>query len=225
MRKLNKSEISCKVKQIGERGCLILLYKTARVDAQILDETFGAGNWTNDFKEIKGNLYCGIGVNINGNYVWKWDCGVESATEAEKGEASDAFKRAGFKWGIGVELYSAPFIWAQVKTVKNSQGRWELDDKFMKFSVAEISYDEDKIIGLTVVDNKNNIVFKRSFFQNKPEEHASPKMITDEQFEELQNLGADMMNLAKAFKVPSVTHLTYEQAEQAITKKRGQSHA
>ena len=58
MRDLKASEISVKVKQITEKGCLLLLYKTARVDAQILDEEFGAANWTNDFKEIKGNLFC-----------------------------------------------------------------------------------------------------------------------------------------------------------------------
>ena len=62
IRKLKPDEISVKVKQITEKGCLLLLYKTARVDAQILDETFGAAGWVNDFKEIKGNLFCGIGI-------------------------------------------------------------------------------------------------------------------------------------------------------------------
>lgn len=160
IRKLDKSEISCKVKQVTEKGCLILLYKTARVDSQILDEVFGPQNWTNDFREVKGNLYCGIGIRQeNDEFVWKWDCGVESVTEAEKGEASDAFKRAGFKWGIGVELYSAPFIWASVKTVKNSKGSWELANKFTKFFVSEVGYDGDKIISLTIVTDKGENVF------------------------------------------------------------------
>lgn len=175
MRKLDKSEISCKVKQVTEKGCLILLYKTARVDAQILDETYTAKNWTNDYKEIKGNLYCGIGVREDGGeFVWKWDCGIESAADAQKGEASDAFKRAGFKWGIGVELYSAPFIWANVQTQKNAKGFWELKDKFMRFSVSEISYEGDKIKDLNIVDNHGNVVFSTKS-KKTPTQPQAPK--------------------------------------------------
>lgn len=101
---------SCAVQR---KGASILLYKTARTDADLLDETVGTQNWENDFKLVDGVLYGGIGVDYfsNGHLVWKWDAGVESNTEAEKGRASDAFKRAGFKHGIGRELYSAPFIW------------------------------------------------------------------------------------------------------------------
>lgn len=160
IRKLKPDEISVKVKQITEKGCLLLLYKTARVDAQILDETFGADGWINDFKEVKGNLFCGIGVKQeDGSFLWRWDCGVESATEAEKGEASDAFKRAGFKWGIGKELYSSPFIWANVETTKDAKGGYALKDRFMKFKVASIAYQDDKISSLTIVNNKGETVY------------------------------------------------------------------
>lgn len=111
-RDLTKDEISCRVQQVSEKGCSLLLYKTARVDSQILDEVYGKHNWTNDFKVINNNLFCGIGIreDKDSDFVWKWDCGTESMADKEKGEASDAFKRAAFKWGIGVELYSSPFI-------------------------------------------------------------------------------------------------------------------
>ena len=108
-RVLRADEIDVKIKQVKENGVVCLLYKTARVDYDILDETFD--EWCCEYKEIKGNLYCGIKV---GN-VWRWNCGIESRKDSEgnekKGEASDALKRAGTAFGIGRELYSAPFIW------------------------------------------------------------------------------------------------------------------
>lgn len=166
MRTLKANEIEVKVKQVTAKGCLLLLYKTARVDMQVLDETFGVENWQCDYKTINGVLYCGIGViaKANGNWVWKWDCGIESREDGEgnekKGEASDAFKRAGFKWGIGRELYTAPFIWAKVPTVQTAKG-YQLEDKFLKFSVAKIGYDNDgNIIELVINDNKGNTVYK-----------------------------------------------------------------
>ena len=164
MRKLTSKEIEVKVKQVFEKGAVLLLYKTARVDMAILDETFGSYCWQCDYKVVKDNLYCGIGVVFSGNWIWKWDCGIESREDGDgnekKGEASDAFKRAGFKWGIGVELYTSPFIFANVETVSNN-GKWYLKDKFIKFSVQGIWYDEDgDIAALVIEDNKGNIVFQ-----------------------------------------------------------------
>ena len=115
-RLLNADEIEVKVKQVTEKGAVALLYKTARTDMALLDETVGAENWQTDYREIKGNMYCGIGIWFDSErgYVWKWNCGTESREDGEgnekKGEASDAFKRAGTLWGIGRELYTAPFI-------------------------------------------------------------------------------------------------------------------
>lgn len=81
---LTADEIEVKIKQVKENGLVCLLYKTARTDMDLLDETVGAGNWTNDYKEIKGNLYAGIGViQENGGIQWKWDCGIESREDEE----------------------------------------------------------------------------------------------------------------------------------------------
>ena len=169
MRTLNSDEIEVKVKQVTEKGAVLLLYKTARVDMAILDETYGPMNWQSDYKVVKDNLYCGIGVRNKDteNWVWKWDCGIESREDEgnqKKGEASDAFKRAGFKWGIGVELYTSPFIFAKVETEEcgtDKLGRkiYRLKDKFAKFYVQGIWYDKGEIAAIVVQDNKGGTVF------------------------------------------------------------------
>lgn len=164
MRRLKAEEIEVKVKQVTGKGALLLLYKTARVDMQMLDEEFGALNWQSDYKIINNVLFCGIGIKNGDDWVWKWDCGIESRTDEvgneKKGEASDAFKRAGTKVGIGRELYSAPFIWAKVETVEDDKKKWQLKDRFLKFAVKEIEYSESgDITKLSIVDNKGNKVF------------------------------------------------------------------
>lgn len=164
-RLLSPQEIEVRVAQYIEgKGASLLLYKTARVDMDILDETYGAENWTNDYKEIKGNLYCGIAVNG----IWKWDCGVESNTEAQKGEASDAFKRAGFRWGIGRELYSSPFIWVPEEKfeIKINKGKKVPKDKFV---VWNIEYNNDRKISFLEVKNYNSqeVVFRYGRKQEK----------------------------------------------------------
>lgn len=118
MRTLRPDEIEVRVGQVFQEGVTMLLYKNARTDMQVLDETFGAMNWQKDYKEVKGNLYCGIGVwdEKKAQWIWKWDCGTESNTEKEKGEASDAQKRSAVNWQIGRELYTAPFIFLNVAT-------------------------------------------------------------------------------------------------------------
>lgn len=162
IRKLTAQEIECRVAQVTAKGCSLLLYKTARVDRAILDELFG-DLWQNDFKLIDGKMYGGIGIYNKEleQWLWRWDCGTESNTEAEKGQASDCFKRAGFKWGIGIELYSAPFIWLNIETEKNSSGKYQLKNKYAKFSVKSIQYDANGTISdLLITDNTGKVVYK-----------------------------------------------------------------
>ncbi len=163
-RKLKAEEIECRISTIKEKGLSLLLYKTARVDAQLLDEEIGEGRWKNDFKAIEGVLYGGISIWDEDLKEWvtKWDCGVESYTEKDKGRASDAFKRAGFKWGIGRELYSAPFIWipkGKADIQQNTNGKFYSYDRF---SVKEIDYDDNgKICKLEIFNEKlKAVVFK-----------------------------------------------------------------
>lgn len=180
MRRLNADEIECRVAQVTEKGCSLLLYKTARVDRAILDEEFGQMNWQNDFKVVDGKMYGGIGVCYDNNgqreWVWKWDCGTESNTEAEKGQASDCFKRAGFKWGIGVELYTAPFIFISGTSVKDEYNSTEkktvykLKDKYIKYEVQQIGYsDKGEINKLIINDSNGKRVYEMGKYI-KPEE-------------------------------------------------------
>lgn len=176
MRTLKPEEIEVKIKQVFQKGAVALLYKTARVDMAILDETYGPENWTNEYKDIDGVLYCGIGVRKNENkpFVWKWSNGIESRQDGDgnevKGEASDALKRAGFLVGIGRELYTAPFTFLKVPTQKNEKGKYELENKTARFYVSEIEYDNGKITRLVIVDNFGEVVF--TFGQTKTGDDA-----------------------------------------------------
>lgn len=158
MRLLRADEIECRVATVKDNGFSLLLYKSARVDMQLLDETFGAMNWQRKHELIGDRLYCTISVfnEKTGQWVSKQDVGTESYTEKEKGQASDSFKRAGFNWNIGRELYTAPFIWIpnSGEVQKGSNGKLYVNGNF---SVKEIGYDEDRNINkLLIVDAKGN---------------------------------------------------------------------
>lgn len=145
-RNLKAEEIQCRIGTISEKGLSLLLYKDSRADMDILDETVGPENWMRDHKELKGNMYCGVGIwdEEKGLFVWKWDCGAESNTEAEKGEASDSFKRACVNWGIGRELYSAPFIWISSDKYEQKMNAKNKPTTYDKFYVKKLTYIKDK---------------------------------------------------------------------------------
>lgn len=155
-RKLKASEIDARVATVSEKGCSILLYKDARVDMNLLDETIGMNNWKRSHQLIGERLYCTVEVWDEEKKQWisKQDVGVESYTEKEKGQASDSFKRACFNLGIGRELYTAPFIWIPASKVEliQREGRYTTYDRF---TVKSIAYDGDGYINeLTIVNQK-----------------------------------------------------------------------
>lgn len=159
-RKLKASEIDARVNTVSEKGCSLLLYKDARVDQNILDETVGAENWERSHQLIGNNLYCTVSIYDSHKDAWisKQDVGTESYTEKEKGQASDSFKRACFNWGIGRELYTAPFIWIPAGDVciEDRNGKKTTYDTF---SVKSIGYDkEGNISSLTIYNNKRKKV-------------------------------------------------------------------
>ena len=163
-RLLKANEIEVKVKTVTEKGVLLLLYKTARTDMDILDELYGADGWTNDYKEIKGVLYAGIGIKqSDGSFLWKWDCGIESREDGgneKKGESSDAFKRAGFRVGIGRELYTAPLIWVSAEKTKIEKDRNGKPVCRDSFAVEAIAYDESNdIAGLSIINGAGKRTF------------------------------------------------------------------
>jgi len=169
-RLLRADEIECRVAQCSDKGVSILLYKTARTDADLLDETVGPENWENDFKLVDGVLYGGIGILFGNRMVWKWDAGTESNTEAEKGRASDAFKRAGFKHGIGRELYSAPFIWVGADKCDIKQGKNGKPQCSDNFEVSEIAYDAQERICKLRITLKGKEVYCMGKAPAKPAE-------------------------------------------------------
>ena len=167
IRLLKPNEIECRTATINAKGLSLLLYKDARVDQRILDETFGAFGWKRSHQCIDGNLYCTVEIynRESGEWVSKQDVGTTGYTEKEKSQASDSFKRACFNWGIGRELYSAPFIWIpadktsiQMKEGQNREKRYYCNDHF---SVYSIQYnDEKEIQSLVIIDNMAQPVFE-----------------------------------------------------------------
>ena len=234
-RLLKADEIECRVGTINGRGCSLLLYKDARVDMKILDETYGVGNWQRTHEVINGNLFCTIEIwndRIN-QWVKKQDVGTESYTEKEKGEASDSFKRAGFNVGIGRELYTSPFIWIQPKAdmkpynTKNVDGE-EANEFYpykkdnygngvyttkTSFKVTEIGYDnENKINKLTIVDNKGN----RRFGIISAEEQKEILECMSELGNLLDETETDREKFYKHYQVSSNGEMTLEQLKDGI---------
>ena len=152
-RKLRADEIECRISTISEKGCSILLYKDARVDQNILDETVGPMNWQREHCRDNANCIVSIWDEHKQQWVSKEDTGKESYTEAEKGLASDSFKRACFNWGIGRELYTAPFIWigAGDCNITQKNGKYTCYDKFY---VEQILYEGQKIVALSIKNAK-----------------------------------------------------------------------
>ena len=166
IRLLKADEIECRISMVNEKGLSLLLYKDARVDQKILDETFGIFGWKRSHQCIDGNLYCTVEIRDEktGEWIAKQDVGAMSYSEKEKGQASDSFKRACFNWGIGRELYTAPFIWIpagkveiQSKETQNREKKYYCNDRF---SVSSIEYNNKKeISALVVVNGKGEAVY------------------------------------------------------------------
>lgn len=157
-RDLKADEIDVRIAQVTEKGVSLLLYKDARVDQNILDETVGEYNWQREHEFKDGKLYCKVSLWDREKQQWigKEDVGTESFSEAEKGQASDAFKRACFNWGIGRELYTAPFIWIpadRCNISKNLQGKFTCKDKF---AVDAIEITNKIITGLAIKNYRTN---------------------------------------------------------------------
>jgi hypothetical protein len=159
-RKLNANEISCRVNQINEKGLSLLLYKDARVDMDILDETVGNMNWKKQYTRDNQNCIVSIYDKEKKEWISKEDTGTESNSEAEKGLASDSFKRACVNWGIGRELYTSPFIYIpadKTKILLTGKGKYMTYDKF---HVEAIKYNERKaIIGLSIKNQDGKRVY------------------------------------------------------------------
>lgn len=228
-RTLKANEIDCRISQIDKNWCTLLLYKDARVDQNILDETVGCMNWQKRYVRDNANCIVGIWDEDKQQWVEKEDTGTESFTEQEKGLASDSFKRACFNWGIGRELYTAPSIFIYPsKEIKYKNGGKEVEEFYeykegkyttkTQFKVDYIDYKEKVITDLVIRDQKGNIRFEQLTVETQKK--------INEQFTKLRDLiqknedkddNFDRENFYKYFKVSSDNQLTFSQRNDAIT--------
>jgi len=180
-RLLRADEIECRISQVAEWGVQLLLYKNARVDMDLLDETVGPMNWQRNHYDA----HCIVSIWDPDKRAWiqKDDIGTESNTEAAKGLASDSFKRACVNWGIGRELYTAPQMFVRpsdLKTLKESgNGRWTCRDYF---TVTDIEYDGRKIAFVQILNGKTGGLIE---FGKRLQTEEQSKQIAAEQVEEL----------------------------------------
>ena len=227
IRLLKAEEIECRIATIGEKGLSLLLYKDARVDQKILDETFGMFGWQREHTSIDGNLYCSVKVFDKESQSWisKQDVGTTGFTEKEKSQASDSFKRACFNWGIGRELYTAPFIWVPAEK-SNIKSRVDKYFTYDRFYVSDISYnDEREIIGLTIENDKGAEVFK---YNAKKKDANVVEGITDKQVEELDKelarTGVTIEEVSQRYKVGKtkndISPDTYKRIMTALKKTK-----
>ena len=172
---LKEYQIEVRVGQVSQKGCTLLLYKTSRTDAEILDSVVGMGNWQKRFYTLQGVgigerersiVVCEVGIYDDDKHEWVWksDSGTESEVEQDKGICSDAFKRAagGSCWGIGRELYYTGFIFVKCETelIPNSK-KYRLVDKYVTYQVKEIKWNENPLTlkTLVIVNNKGEVVY------------------------------------------------------------------
>lgn len=188
IRLLEADEIECRVATINEKGVSLLLFKDARVDQKILDETFTPFGWSRSHQNIEGNLYCTVEIWDEDKLQWvgKQDGGTMSYSEKEKGQASDSFKRACFNWGIGRELYTAPFIWipASKVTIQKKGDKYVTTERF---NVKEISYNAKReIVSLIITNSQNTVLFSLGANQNSGLKEKLVKGINIWQMQELE---------------------------------------
>lgn len=170
-RTLKADEVDARVGTCNQNGFSLLLYKDARCDQNILDEAVGPENWQRRHYEVKGNMFCSVGIydDAKKDWIWKDDCGTESNTEKEKGEASDSFKRACFNWGIGRELYTSPFIYIKGNTEQKGN---RCVPTFRNFKVLILETQDGKISKLQI-SGDGEVIYEfgmRSNNTNKPSE-------------------------------------------------------
>ena len=233
IRLLRADEIECRVGTINENGLSLLLYKDARVDQKILDETYGSFSWKREHQLIGDNLYCTVSVYYPGYDEWisKQDVGVPANAEKEKSAASDSFKRACVNWGIGRELYSAPFIWIDAMKAKIQPREWNGKTTYNTkehFHVANIGYDEEKreIIAVKIANQRNEIVYAfdsstqslSGNIERTPE--SGPVGITSKQRtnlnKQLERTGVDLSVVLERYQLASLDQMSADIYKKAM---------
>ena len=216
-RKLTENEIEARIAMVKPNGLSLLLYKDARVDQTILDETFGMFGWKREHQLLGDRLYCTVSVKNpeTGEWISKQDVGTESYTEKEKGQASDSFKRACFNWGIGRELYTAPFIWITPDGANIKDGKC-----YDRFSVKHIDYDGNKISALQIYnENLKKVVY--SYGSNAPANnnpYGTRQQMVDKFYSELKRTGKDEIEILKQCEVEVLSDMSDDTLRKVLAK-------
>ena len=169
-RPLKADEIECRINQIkegkgenkGKYFAICLLYKDARCDQRILDECVGSMNWQRKHSEHNSNLFCSVGIydQDKKEWIWKEDAGAESNMDAQKGHASDSFKRACFNWGIGRELYTPLFIYFPLNNGEYYEDKGKIKSN-AKFAVRSVETSGEIIRHIQIVDRRNTVRWEK----------------------------------------------------------------
>jgi hypothetical protein len=213
-RKLKASEIDVRVQSIVSSGAILLLYKDARADMNILDETVTNMLWKREHTRDNQNCIVSIYNKEIGQWISKEDTGTESNTEKEKGLASDSFKRACTNWGIGRELYTSPFIFVkkELLNIVSKNGKDATNDKF---AVSFINYSEDGNISELEIINQN----KKTVFSNKVKKETVFKVNQiqiDSIVDLIEKTSSDLKSFLQYFKVKEIPEMTAGQAVEGI---------
>ena len=174
-RLLRADEIEVRVSQITPRSVMLLLYKDSRTDMTILDETVGPLNWQRHHSRENANCTVSIYDPDKGCWVEKEDTGTESNTEAEKGLASDSFKRACFNWGVGRELYTAPNLFFPIDKTRAEKGNDGKMRCYDRFEVEEIEYDGKNIAYLKIKDVNTGSILESGKRPGQVKQNNEPK--------------------------------------------------
>ena len=212
-RRLKANEIECRIQQVAKTGALsLLLYKDARCDMTILDETVGPLYWKREHLRENANCIVSIWNPDLKDWISKEDTGTESNTEKEKGLASDSFKRACVNWGIGRELYTAPSIWIE----KGNYTENEKGSTYDKFKVTDIDYDKNGNITYLTIDN---LKLKRQVysFGKKTEKKTIDTVKTTALRKKCDNEGVNVDKLLRLYECYSLEDLTETQYSNICT--------
>lgn len=231
-RLLRADEIECRIAMCKPSGVQLLLYKDARCDQNILDETVGPMNWQRHHSRDNANCIVSLWDDTKKQWIEKEDTGTESNTEAAKGLASDSFKRACFNWGIGRELYTSPFIWFDPASINLSNGKC-----YDSFRVTDIEYDGRTIKSVTIEDVKTKVsktfgkpaaastkkkATKAAAKAEEPTEDAGPVKVSAAMIKvlekELASIGRDITLLRKFYDIKELSDMTVPQFNDAMKR-------
>lgn len=226
-RPLTADDVEVRISTVKKNGVQLLLYKDARVDQNVLDESVGVENWQKKYEMIGGNLFCSVGILVDRGagikeWIWKQDVGVESYAEKEKGQASDAFKRACFCLGIGRELYTAPFIWISADKVEIKDAGKDTYKCYERFAVRSMTVSDGRITALSVINSKGIEVFSygkrtsQSAIQEPTQVYEQkPMLVTEAEIKileaELARTGVAKQVICNAYHVNDLSEFTLGQ--------------